>query len=478
MAKKKKAGTESAPKAAPKKGSKTPAYKRVISEESLQIAHGGSDPYSDARSDVQATLAQAMLAKNKTLQLKTMEESMWTNGGLPLPSLAFRYLLCQDAWPLGRSLTLTGEFGSNKSTLAVEFANWLIQFYGVAYMFDAENKFNPDIVYSQVPLDLVKAFELVKVHNQQNWQGGVTTLFENVKKIEYPFPVCAVVDSISALKPAEDILKANTERGGAGARSHPSVPLLNADWLQMIAPTLSAGPFLLVMIQHSRPEEVAGLPGVTRNVGKGGRSVGYNKSLAFDLKAQKMKGRSHGRGGAYITITVSKNALGPGGRSITVPLRWHREPIVGCEADPETGLTPTRQKFVWGWYEATIALLISMRGWEGMKTAAKEINKHVDITKVAKKQLVWSRALGIPEEAPVTYNEAGMRLETQCRDKLPLIYEILGIERRPILKLGQRIQDVWAGKVHALPIPDAHPYRLNCATQVVQEDEIEEEEAT
>jgi len=422
------------------------------------------DEHSDYRDGIQSAVLKQMQTNNKGLEMLTHEQTIWKCGGIALPSLCLRFLQHQEAFPLGKTITLSGLFGSNKTSLAFEIMRWILIHRGIGWYNDVERKDSPGmresmLEYNQEWLDNL---QILTCPTQDIWQSGVRTQFDSVLKFSEKhggrFRVIggSIVDSVAAAKPAAEAAKSLKEHKGAGTRTHPVVALYNSDWLSSVVHTVAAGPFVLLLIQHSSDVAVDGVPGMTTRKQKGGMEVAFAKTSAFELtKKGAIKETSSG-GGVNIIIECSKNALGPAKRKIEVPVRWYWEP------DPNADDGTHRQRYYWDWHHASIKTLLSFETMDGRKGTWKEIKEVCDLH-VASGARVWSRALEIPEASPVKLSEAGEILEYDHPELLPRLYDILHIQRRPIMPVGGDVLNLWEGKVEvpAIPLPPPYPRRGN-----------------
>ena len=429
------------------------------------------DEHSDFRDSIQAATLKQMQTQYKGLDMLSHAETLWRCGGIALPSLCLRYLSHQEAFALGRTLTLSGLFRSNKTSLAFEIMRWVLTYKGIGWYNDVERKDSPGMRESLMGYnqEFLNNIHILPCSMQEHWQSGVTNQFDSVLKMSEKYGGkmrvvgCSVVDSVAAADPKAEQEAFISKHAGAGRRSHPILALYNSKWLTGIVHYVSAGPFILLLIQHSAEVQVEGTTSTTRKQ-KGGMEVAFAKTTAFEMTRKRdMKETSKG-GGAIITIECSKNALGPSKRKIEVPVRWYWEP------DPENP-GESRQRYFWDWHHCSIQTMLSFEAMPGRKQTWNDIKEVCDLH-VASGARVWSRALGIPKESPVKLSTAGEILEYEHPELLPPLYDILHIERRPVLKPGGDVLDLWNGRVAIPAIPDVPPYpRLSLAESEDGDDE-------
>jgi len=423
--------------------------------------HGGNDAHSDQRDLMQSAFRRQLGVAHSGAEVLNQAEAERRCGGLALPSLCLRYVFCQDALPLGRTLALAGMFRSNKTALAFEIARWFLYYRGMGWYMDVEKKDSPDMRSAIMEHDqsLLKYICAVQCGTQQQWQSGVNIAFEQVMDIskgKFTIPAITIADSVAAAKPMEEVAKfmsTSASKGGqsgAGKRSHPSIALLNSDWMQYTVHNVAKGPFMFIPIQHTSEKAVDGVPGATKKEHKGGMEFGFAKTMALELRRLHDLKESACGGAVEIEVACSKNSLGPTGRKFPVKASWW------YVHDPVTGAR--RQEYVWDWHGASIQLLTSFEKIDGRKTTTWKAIKDICDLHVEAGQHVWSRTLGIPASAPVTFTEAGIMLEYDHRELLPQLYDVLHITRRPLMPLGGDLKDVWNGKVVISDIPEPLPY--------------------
>lgn len=425
--------------------------------------HGGADSHSDQRDALQESFRRQLTVMHSGAEVLTQTEAELRCSGLALPSLCLRWVFCQDALPLGRTLALAGMFRSNKTALSMEITRWFLHYMGVGWYFNVERKDSPDMRAAIMNHDpnLLNYINSVECGTQQQWQGGVNIGFQDAldyakahNKGRFTVPIIATVDSVAAAKPQEEMAKfmsmGQGGKAGAGSRSHPSVALLNSDWMQYTVHKVAEGPFMLIPIQHTTEKAVEGMPGVTKKEHKGGGEFGFAKTMALELRrSHDIKETANGAA-VEIEVCCSKNSLGPTGRKFPVQARWW------YSIDPITGTR--RQEYVWDWHGATIQLLTSFEKMDGRKTTTWKDIKEVCDLHVESGRRVWSRALGIPSTSPVSFSEAGAILEYDHRELLLPLYNTLRITRRHILKPGGDLKDIWGAKTILPDIPDELPY--------------------
>lgn len=446
--------------------------KRAAEGVSPPVENSG-DRHSDVRDSLQDTINKHIVSVNKTMRPLTHAETMLRTGGVALPALCLRYLLHQDAMPLGRTITLSGLFRSNKTSLAFDIARWVLYTNGIGQYLDVEKKDSPDMREALMAYDqtLLRYLTVVPCATQEQWQSAVTSqvrkVHERAEKNNgaMTVPAISIVDSVAAAQPRAESEKFLAEHGGAGQRAHPAIALYNAQWMTSVVHLVNSGPFILVLIQHSSVVQDPSKPGVVTYKQKGGGEMAFAKTTAFEMARVRTLKETASGGGVVIQLTCSKNSLGPAERRIQVPSRWVWVP------DPENP-GKHRQSYFWDWHHATIDLLLSFETMDGRKQTFKDIKAVCDLHKASLGR-VWSRTLGIPESSPVKFSEAGKILEYDHVHLMPALYDILRIKRRPILQPGGDLQSLWRGDVAVQEIPAIVPYPRDAYSGVESEEDAD-----
>jgi hypothetical protein len=107
-----------------------------------------------------------------------------------------------------------------------------------------------------------------------------------------------------------------------------------------------------------------------------------------------------------IKIKVRKNGIQEAGKEMLVRLRYTKTPD---PVDPEKSILQVE----WDWDTADIEFLLEqLKGKEGGAERKKAVSAIIDLneTKLGTEGAIWSEALGIPEDDPVTIKEAGIIL--------------------------------------------------------------------
>ncbi len=355
--------------------------------------------------------------------------------GLPVPGLAFRYLIQQDMFPLGRITVVTGLEGSCKSSLMYEIMRWHLVYGGFSLLLENETKDSPDIrqgLWSHDNDFLNTRFRSVDTRSVEEWQ---TALTRGIKATQdkcllkngpgRSVPGIFGVDSINAKGSDEDFKKIG--KVGHAERGYSTVALHNTKYFQTLPSYLNDWPFSVVLIQHLK-KSTDPRTGVPVRVKPGGKSIAFMETFELEMS----RGRDIQNvddGGINLTIKAWKNSLGPSRMRIDVIFRWW------WYTDPETGMR--QQQHVFDWDDASMHLLISQA--KQRQAIWKRILDVVDLHPKLSSRRVWSRELDIPESDPLSYADAYRVIEHTRPDILAGLYDVLGIRRRRPFVRGEDI---------------------------------------
>lgn len=397
-------------------------------------------------------------------RIRSQEEIVSRLVGLPVPGLAFRYLIQQDVFPLGRITTINGLQESCKSSLMFEIMRWHLVYGGLAMLVENETKDSPDIrdgLWDHNQDFLNRKFRAVQTQNVEEWQQVLTYSIDAAKKYcnrtggpGRSVPCVFGIDSLSAKASQEDFVKIN--KAGHAERGYSNVALHTTKYLQALPTYLIDWPFTVIGIQHLKKTNDPRTGAVIRNK-PGGKAIAFMETFEFEMSRirdiQKID-----EGGVNLRMQTRKNSLGPGRISIDVVFRWW------WEDDPATGLRI--QKHVFDWDDASMALLVQQA--KDKKTVWKRINEIVDLHPQLSKRRVWSRELGIPEDSPASFADAYRVIEYERPDILVELYKVLGIRQRRAFEFGQDYVKMVEseGPMGGIPAPTMYGKALNTSADI------------
>lgn len=349
--------------------------------------------------------------------------------GLPLPSLSLRYLFQSNVYPLSRIAQIVGEEGCAKSSFLYEMFRWHMLAGGGAVLCENELKDSPDLRNSLLNWnpEWLQRNTIIKTHSMEEWQQALMNYIRLAQKYQdadngpgRTIPIMYSVDSLMSTAPKEEIESVKKE--GYVSRGFPLAANLISRYMRVIPDLIQTYPFSVAYTNHLKPgSDFMGRP--VDNI-PGGKSVKFMETYEIKMsRAPRCNIDKKEYEGLRIQLETKKNSLGPGRKKIVAELRWYRA------RDAEGQL---KQYSYWAWNTATIEMLLGLAEVGGKKTTYNAIMDICDINlkgKTTKK--IWSKALGIPDNAPVDYEEAGAILETR-QDLMAQIHEHLGVIERPV----------------------------------------------
>lgn len=367
--------------------------------------------------------------------------------GLPFPSIALEYLLQTTCWPLSRLTTLVGKPASAKTVLGFEISRWHHNWGGGSLYADCEHK-NASHIRSglfQHDQHLISRAATKECYTLEQAQEAVFKTMASVIQVAAEhnrpnsIPCAFMIDSLMGNAPKAEF-ESMEKNDGAAERGYALSAQLIARWMRGVQNLIETNPFSILVTNHLR--ESTDRMGNHVRVTPGGTSVPYFETLELELRRVRPL-ESQDATGLSIAIKVFKNCVGPAGRSIVADVLWWYEDAV----DPQTGElvldefgVPRKQQFfTWDWDTATVNMLKALQTEKA--TLAKTIaNDVVDLNFVGKADRgknarVWSDALGIPEDDPQLYREAGRLIQNNPSMLSKLRYHL------DILEMTQFSQD-------------------------------------
>jgi hypothetical protein len=351
--------------------------------------------------------------------------------GLPLPCLAFEFLIQNEVWPLGRFTQIVGKHGTCKSALTFEMARWFKMAQGMIYLFENETKYSPDyalsiIGYPDKPEDEVLVH--IACQSVDDWQEKLQSMTAFCQKqmlqkeIGKKLPVMFIVDSLMGKLAVESQNK--IEKEGHAGRSHPLEAMMINSFLKKYPQDIEEWPMCLVATNHLKPTKND--QGMEERKIAGGAAPGFQETFELEMgrdasaKINLIDEENFEMGGLKLVIKCKKNSLGETDRKIKAQIKWvQRE-------DEETG--EFRQYTEWDWPTATVALLDSYDAGR-----RERINEICHIGGSGNKY--YSKTFGIPSSDPITPHELGKLIENDpvVKNKLRKLF---GIKPRKVFQPG------------------------------------------
>lgn len=356
---------------------------------------------------------------------------------LPVPSLAFRWLIQNEGLLLGKFYQLVGIEGSFKSTMLAELMRWHRICGGFSVLAEAESKPTPELRNAIMRWD-TNAVKLEECESIEDWQQ---ILFWYTNSLQKRFtaaggpgpviPVCLGVDSLLG-KASRKTIEKIEERGHASVHYAVEANLIK-DFMQAFPQKLTNWPFTLVGINHLKMgTDDNGLP--VRNV-PGGGAIKFQKSIEIEIGKMGRVEEKSGYKEAKLVMQTFKNSYGQERIKMHVKLRlWYQN-------DAPEGEEPIyRLHGMFMWHTAVIDLLFHGQGMSKATQTrlAPQIKEIVDIHEKAggtRGKLYWSNALGVPSSDAIEPEQLGYLIE-QNSAMLSALYDVLNIQRRPFFKPG------------------------------------------
>lgn len=380
--------------------------------------------------------------------------------GLPLPSLAARYLFQANIFPLSRFTQLRGEFSSGKSAMLIEIMRWFHVYGGGAVLIDTEHKASETMVagmFGHNPEYLAKT-KIVEASSVEEWQKKYTSFCQaihtQIDATDTVFPVCIGVDSISAVEVDRRVEKVADD--GHAAAGHPYLARNLSDFMRTaLVPTLRHYPISFIATNHLKEEINSTGFGPPKKYAPGGASLDYYPTLILDMSKASSKNLPSRYEGQAVRITATKNNLGAPGRKIVINLLWYTDIQRQVDAAGET-MFRNQQFHFWDWHTATVRLLMdlqlpnSAKNMPGMDPKLPDYLRQVcDLeykhgTKNADKPLVYSSALGVSKQEALTEPEIAAVLEGNPK-VMAMLHGLLGINEYrlcdPAVKYREQVLD-------------------------------------
>lgn len=355
--------------------------------------------------------------------------------GLPLPSLALRYLCQNTVFALGRVVEIVGVEGTVKSALLFEIYRWHCVYGGGCVHIENENKDSPVLRHSILEYNpaWIKRMLYVPTDTVDEWNKAVAFYVQHFKTLMdvkpgpgRTIPVCIGVDSLTAT--STEAMAAKFDKDGATPReSGREVARKIADFMRQKGTLHRGYPITMAATNHLKIGKDA--RGMAINQIPGGTSVNFMSTLMIKM-AHAHQGKDInlvGRKGLRVVLKAIKNSLGPSRKQITAEFIWWNEYNQKNEII---------QRHRWDWETASIELLLAFEST--CKADWNAIKEIVDLYPVSRRhpRTIASDALGVSKESPVSYREAGAMLETRL-DLMHRLYPILGINSGSYFKPGE-----------------------------------------
>lgn len=346
--------------------------------------------------------------------------------GLPLPSLALRYLFQSTVFSLGRIIQLIGKEGSCKSAFLYELYRWHCVYGGGYAHIENENKDSPLLRNSILERNPVwtRRGLMCPSRSLEEWQNALTYYTDyfmtEMNRAGGPgriLPTILGVDSLTGTSPEAE--QAKTVAEGHASRGYPLMANLITRYMRDRSTVHRGYPITIASTNHLKVNKDD--RGMNQKTTPSSGQVDFMATYIIEM-ARAIGGgdidqiQGEKRTGLRLSLTATKNSLGPSRRRIDAEFIWW------WERDEQDH---PRQCHRWDWDTAAIEMLVRLG--DNRKADATEVNKIIHLNaKKTHPRTVWSKTLGIPEASPLSWREAGQILESRT-DILHALYPELGI---------------------------------------------------
>lgn len=320
---------------------------------------------------------------------------------IPVQSLAMQYMLGCEGIPFGRMVQIVGSEGSYKSTLMYELMRWYVTAGGLAILIETESKDSGDIrnaILNWDP-DKMRNVATTSVTSTKEWMAYITNVFKYYRTLmtenKQYIPLLVALDSVTATASEASLEKIGDE--GFASGSFPTLARDLSEYFKVMPDNVNNFPYTFAWINHVKPGTDSSM--YSRGKIPGGKALAYYNSLTIHLGKKKTAEAANGTVTHTLEMTTWKNSFGREGRKFDVDVIWYHQ---------EDDDVSTRCYFDWD--GADIKFLLKLQ--DGVDIGAELRDKIKEIAqlktcKVGVKPGVYSEALGITKEEPMTYPQAG-----------------------------------------------------------------------
>lgn len=202
--------------------------------------------------------------------------------GLPVPSIAFSYMMDCNYLPVGKVIGIAGPSQSQKSSLGFEISNWVINSYGgYGHLAENEGKHSPSLIQSLIGEDVFsKKFFVTFSEDLQDTQSRITRTVESIRKRKERDELWAIVlDSLAGPQSEGDAQQ--VAKDGFAESGYPLEAKLWTRYLRYLVAAINTYPIVFISINHLK-DKMATRPGMP--AGKttpGGVAQRFHSSIYF-----------------------------------------------------------------------------------------------------------------------------------------------------------------------------------------------------
>lgn len=352
-------------------------------------------------------------------------ETVYT--AIPVPSLAFRYLLQYEGFPLGCFHIITGAKASCKSLFAVEIGKWHIGQNGAIVYLDTEGGSAPTIRMFPDTSHVVT----ITSESIEAWVAQLKTCIMSIRKRiekrpEMSVPVCYIVDSIYGVTSADNIEKF-TDNNDLAVGFPIEARKISA-FLRQRTALFGSHPFTFIGTNHAKKKITP--TGLTIEYLPGGEALQYHSHFQFKMYKIGHPATTPFGYSVDVDIQTEKNRLGPEGLKIQVPVQFH----------DRGGWT----EVVFDWYAATTRLLTKAPSVD-IRAREKFLNSIRPVVNIEIKNAgrygtrYYCKELGISESDAMSETEMGQVIEQS--PILKDLYQALRIKPATFFSPGNQAEE-------------------------------------
>jgi hypothetical protein len=310
---------------------------------------------------------RALLGSSKTKFVdgsymgKTADEQYF---GIPIPCLAFQWMIKNTCLPLGKMIGLAGKSQSHKSSLGFEISRWVSNYHGYTHLVENEGgKYDAQLIRSIVGDESFEnRFLISEVEDATQAQVKLTQTIKAVRENTNRDEMWLIdLDSMAGSETEDQT--AEIDKQGFAGRAHPITALSWTRYLKRIVALINTYPVVFLSVNHlkEKPSAMPGMPATKTT--PGGAAQRFHSALYFwvsrinssERSEWEINGETVIRPTTIRTIQLEceKSSLGPDKRKIEVNLCFYD----GLDGKPHAYVD---------WDTATAVLLMEMQSELGI----------------------------------------------------------------------------------------------------------------
>ncbi len=402
-----------------------PVTVKPKNKEAKQLAEGWNNAETRGalvKSKLLAGMAKFGEEKFGRLTVRTGESLKRLSLGIPIP-LAFQYLIGRSRLPLSLAFSVSGPPGHGKTTLILELFKFIFRRDGLGVFLNNEGKLNAELaqaIFGGKSLDDYN-FLYNDCETQEDWQSRFTDYMKQIKKMmvgtseepgpgkKVPFALC--VDGLQSAASMETVN--NINKIGYASRAYAIEAGNNTRYFSAKLQELRHWPFIAIFGLHrkTRTDE----NGNKEDYTPGGTVTTFLEAIELAMTYKSGLERTSKFSARTFSMTVAKNSLEADDRFLQARvLYWKTRAHEPNDEDPDP---PYVQRAMWDWPHALIKLLTSDRIKPMLKKMQFDDGKdfHLESSSAATvENACWSKTLGVPEKAPISYSAMGKKIEADA----------------------------------------------------------------